>query len=171
MAIDFDHVHVYCRDLDASLGFYEELLGAERVGAIPNSFGDFNHVVLLGGQFLVLSHYPPGMEPGEPSAVGDGAFEGGYGVAHLGLNVPDLEPLARRLRDAGVELHSAEPRGGAPVRYLYLTAPDGLVVELTQYVVPEKLRPAIGALRLFNAGVHVARRAIGRALVAAAVEG
>lgn len=167
MVTNFDHVHIYSADLDAALAFYTETLGGELVGRLPNSQGDFNHLVLLGGQFVALSHYPPGLEPAQPPEHGDGALTHGFGVAHLGLNVDALAPIIARLEAAGIEVHSA-PRGDQPLRYVYFTAPDGVVIELTEYVLPARLRPAAAALKLFNRGVHRARHAIGKALLRAA---
>jgi len=165
--MDFDHLHVYAADPTATCHFWQQVLGAEAVGDIPNAFGGHNHVLLLGGQYLVVSAFPPDTLPGTPGAVADGALTGGWGVAHLGLNVPALAPVIARLEAAGVHVHSA-PRGTGPIRYVYFTAPDGVVVELTQYAVRRRLRPALFLLRGFNRGVHAARRVIGRALVRAA---
>jgi catechol 2,3-dioxygenase-like lactoylglutathione lyase family enzyme len=162
----FDHVHIYAHDLLRSLAFYTGVLGAEEVGRIPTTRG-FNHILLLGGQFLAVSEFPEGLSPAEPAGVADGALRVGFGVAHLGINVPDLDALLPQLEAAGVTLHS-EPRGGEPIRYVYFTAPDGVVIELTQYNVPAHLQPAIEALALFHRGVHVAKRFIGKRLLAAA---
>lgn len=167
MITSFDHVHLYSADLDGSLAFYQRVLGAEKVGSIPNDHGGKNHVLLLGGQHLVLSDYPPGLAPREPAQRADGALSHGFGVAHLGLNVRHLERFVQRLRSAGVEVHDA-PRGSGAVRYVYFTAPDGVVVELTEYVVPRKLRPAIAALEAFNKAIHLARRRVSKALISRA---
>lgn len=168
MITNFDHVHFYTADLAATIGFYQDVLGAEPIGDIPNSHGGFNHLLLLGGQFLVVSEYPPGIEPAEPPAHGDGALTHGFGVAHVGLNVDDLDPILDRLAVAGIEAHS-EPQGDGPVRYVYFTGPDGVVFELTQYVLPLKLKAAAAALKVFNRSVHRARKAIGKALIKGAV--
>jgi catechol 2,3-dioxygenase-like lactoylglutathione lyase family enzyme len=164
MISNFDHVHLYTADLQATLGFYRETLGAEDVGAIANNHGGQNHLVLLGGQFLAISKYPPGLQPQQAPEHGDGALTHGFGVAHLGLNVSSLSPVIERLESAGVQVHDA-PRGSGAIRYVYFTAPDGVVIELTEYLLPTKLRAAAAALRVFNKGVHRARRAIGKALV------
>lgn len=167
MITSFDHLHLYSADLGASLRFYERVLGAERVGKIPNDHGDYNHVLLLGGQYLVFSHYPTGMAARPPPGHADGALTHGFGVAHLGINVRRLDAMMAKLEAAGMVVHDA-PRGGGAVRYVYFTAPDGVVIELTEYVVPEGLRPAIAALDAFNKFVHLARRSIGRVLIARA---
>ncbi len=167
MITNFDHVHFYAEDLDASLSFYQDVMGAELVGAIPNSHGGKNHILLLGGQFLAVSGYPPGITPRKPAAHGDGALTHGYGVAHLGINVRKLEPLIAKLKGAGIDVHSA-PRGTGSLRYVYFTAPDGVVIELTEYVLPANLRPVVAALDAFNKAVHLARRSIGKALISRA---
>lgn len=164
MIASFDHIHIYTADLPSSLSFYRNVLGAELVGAIPNSHSGHNHVLLLAGQYLVFSTYPPGMTPQQPASHGDGALSHGFGVAHLGLNVHWLEPVITRLEDAGFQLHTS-PRGEGVVRYVYFTAPDGVVIELTQYRVPAKLRPALRALAIFNKAIHRARYRIGKALI------
>jgi catechol 2,3-dioxygenase-like lactoylglutathione lyase family enzyme len=166
MGATFDHVHIYAQDLPRSLHFYTAVLGAEEVGKIPKEVG-FNHILLLGGQFMAVSAFPPGITPREPPAVGDGALQVGFGVAHIGLNVASLDELLPKLERAGITPHSA-PRGGSPVRYVYFTGPDGVVFEVTQYQVSAKLEPAIKALALFHRGVHAAKRVIGKRLLAAA---
>jgi catechol 2,3-dioxygenase-like lactoylglutathione lyase family enzyme len=162
MVLAFDHVHFYATDPDAARAFWCDVLGAEEVGQLGK-----NLLLILGGQFIALSGYPPDIAPAAPPAPGDGALRAGFGVAHLGLNVADLEALLPALVAAGCTVHSA-PRGEGPLRYVYFTAHDGIVVELTQYVLPRKLRPAELALRGFNHAVHRTKKMIGRALVRAA---
>ncbi len=162
MVNSFDHVHLYSANPDAAMEFWCGVLGAEKIGMIGN-----NTLLILGGQFLAVSAYPPGIAPADAPAHGDGALMAGFGVAHLGLNVSDIDALLPALEAAGAKLHG-EPRGEPPIRFVYFTAPDGVVVELTQYVLPAKLAPAGFALRGFNRAVHAAKRAIGRALVGAA---
>ncbi len=164
MSCTFDHVHLHTTDLAGALEFYQNTMGAEPVGILPNSHGGENHLIVLGGQFLVLSDYPPGFEPEALPAYADGRLARGHGVAHLGINVDKLEPILARLAAAGVEVHGS-PKGSGAIRFVYFTAPDGVVIELTQYVLPPKLKPVVAALSFFNRGVHRARWAIGKALV------
>ncbi len=162
MVTGFDHVHLYATDTGATLAFWCDALGAERIGVL----GDLT-LLVLGGQFIAVSEFPDDIEPTAPPPVGDGAVKAGFGVAHVGLNVDDIDALLPALEAAGAVVHSA-PRGDGPIRYVYFTAPDGVVVELTQYVVPAHLAPAIAFLRGFNRAVHAAKRTIGKALVRAA---
>ena len=51
MITNFDHLHLYTADLDATLAFYQQTLGASPIGELPNSHGGFNHLLLLGFRF------------------------------------------------------------------------------------------------------------------------
>lgn len=159
-----DHVHVYAADPDATIAFYERFFDAERVGQLGTRDGRSNEFIVLGGQVVVISAFPPGLESHEPPEVGDGALKSGYGVSHLGINVADLDGLVAKLRAAGVSVHD-EPVTSGAIRYVYLSAPDGVIVELTQYVVPRHLKPALSALHAFNRGVHKARKALTQTLL------
>ena len=149
MIDNFDHVHIYAADVEHTIAFYVDVLGAERIGALPNSAGGSNHLLALGGQFIAVSAFPVGLQAKPPPTHGDGALTHGFGVAHIGLNVRDIDPFVRRLRQAGIDTHASPTRVGA-LRYVYFTAPDGVVVELTQYELPARMAPVLAAWRLFN---------------------
>ena len=164
MTSSFDHVHLYAADLAAAIAFYVDVLGGERIGRLPSGGRGDNHLLLLGGQFLVVSAFPEGIAPAPPADVGDGALTHGFGVAHLGLNVSDLDATLARLRSAGVHIHS-EPRANSALRFVYFSAPDGVVIELTQYTLPRHLKPLAGVANAINWGIHRVRRGLGRQLV------
>lgn len=159
-----DHVHLYAAHPGAAIAFYERWFDARRVGALPTRDGRSNEFIVMGGQVMVISAFPPGLEAATPPPLGDGAVRSGFGVSHLGVNVPDVERLAKRMREAGVDVHG-EPVTTGSIRYVYVSAPDGVVVELTQYVVPPRLQPALGVLRAFNRGVHRARCVLTKTLL------
>jgi catechol 2,3-dioxygenase-like lactoylglutathione lyase family enzyme len=160
----FDHLHVYAADPGATVAFYEDVLGAERLGSIPAAGGRRTQFVILGGQVLAITAFPVGYEPGPMPELGDGATRAGFGVAHLGLNVDDLEAWIARLEGAGVHVHS-EPRGEGLLRYVYFTAPDGVIVELTQYDLPSRFRPAMKALEALNRSIHRTKAAVTGAIL------
>ena len=60
MITSIDHIHIHAADPSATIRFYECGLGAEHLGTIPSGEGGQNHGVLLGGQLLVISEFPPG---------------------------------------------------------------------------------------------------------------
>ncbi len=158
----FDHVHVYAADPARSLAFYEHHLGAERVGELRNAIGGVNHLLLLGGQLLVIGAFPPGMSPQPAPAAGDGALATGFGVAHLGINVDDVDAALAELEAAGVPV-LARTRHAGLIRYAYVQAPDGVVLELTAYRVTGTLRAAMPLLGAYNRLVHGARRVLVKA--------
>lgn len=163
----FDHIHIYATDVDASLRFYEEVLGAEPIGALGNRAGGLNHLLVLGGVYVAVSAFPASVTPRPPSPALEGALDVGFGIAHFGFNVDDLDEVLQRVRDAGCEVHG-EPNQVGPLRYAYVTVPDGVVIELTQYVLPAKLRAAGVAMRSVNTAIHRVKRFIGRRMLAAA---
>lgn len=158
-----DHIHIHAAEPMSTIRFYESCLGAEHLGSIPSGEGGRNHGVLLGGQLLVISEFPPGMEPSEPPEPGDGALRTGFGVAHFGLQTSDLDGMLARLRDAGADVH-AEPRRTGAVRYAYATVPDGVVIELVELHLPAHLAPFQPLLHAVNRMVHFARRTLAKQL-------
>ncbi len=154
-----DHIHIYAADPDRTVAFYERHFGAERIGALRTRDGRDNHFVVLGAQVVVVSTFPPGLEARTPPEVGDGASSVGFGISHIGINVPDVHACVRELSDAGVEVHDEVVTSG-PIRYVYVSGPDGVVLELTQYVLPARLRPAVLMLDVLNRSIHATRKAI-----------
>src|SRR5437868_9964997 len=123
----FDHVHIYAADPASTLAFDQRHFAAEHLGRLPNAQGGVNDFLLLGGQLLVVGAFPPGLAPAPLPAVGDGALAAGFGVAHVGINVDDVDAAVTELEAAGVPVLSPV-RGGGLVRYAYVQAPDGVVI-------------------------------------------
>ena len=128
-----DHIHVYGADPEASALFYIKHFDAIEMLRNENVHGQTRIFLSLGGVFLVLGPFPPGIEPSSPPEAGDGAYSLGFGVAHFGLKVADVEQAAAELRKAGVVLLGEPVHESTGLSYCYLAAPDGVVVELTQY--------------------------------------
>ncbi len=158
----FDHVHVYAADPERTLAFYGRHFGAERLGRLGNATGGVNHLMLLGGQLLVVSAFPEGLEPRPAPPAGDGALSSGFGVAHLGINVDDVAGALAELEAAGVPV-LARPKRSGLLDYAYVQAPDGVVLELTAYRITGALRGALPILAAYNRLVHGARRALVKA--------
>ncbi len=126
--VDADHTNFRVRNLDASLGFYRDVLGLEPFGLEEYHRGERPIVSLRVTENFIL-HLTP-----------DPEFERGStgGYDHLALVVEDAEPdeLAEHLRKASVEVEKrfesiAGARGEGPA--LYLRDPDGYRVELKFY--------------------------------------
>ncbi len=163
MITSVDHIHIHAADPSATIRFYESCLGAEHLGSIPSGEGGRNHGVLLGGQILVISEFPPGMTPMDPPEAGEGALRSGFGVAHFGVQTTDLDGVLARLLEAGVHAH-AEPRRTGSIRYAYVTAPDGVVIELVELHLPAHLARFVPLLNGVNRAIHLTRRTLAKQL-------
>jgi catechol 2,3-dioxygenase-like lactoylglutathione lyase family enzyme len=141
------HVAVGVRSMGRSLPFYRDVLGLPVAADQEESFGEFGgrrHAVYLrwgaeaDASFVVLDEQLERSQEGEPAAL----FT--IGVHHFGFWVDDVEAIAARARDAGVELVVepsigdtwlyGEPAGGK-VKTAFLRDPDGNIVQ-----VDERLR-------------------------------
>jgi lactoylglutathione lyase len=71
--------------------------------------------------------------PTNPPEAGDGAYSHGFGVAHFSLRVEDVRAAIAELSASGVRVLSQPVREPSGLTYAYVAAPDGVVVELTQY--------------------------------------
>jgi len=135
-----NHVSVNARDLQESVDFYVDLLGAERI-ATPN-FGLPVQWLALGRTQLHL--FEKDVQPTSHH--------------HLGITVDDLEPVYRAAerRDAfdreAFGNHLVELPGD--LIQLYVRDPAGNLVEIDQQGkdrLPEDLRAQVKALWDFNA--------------------
>ena len=131
--ISLDHIHVYSSEPEESARFYQDHFEAKPVHRNTNANGDTRIFLALGGQILVIGSFPAGLTPAPPPQAGDGAYSHGFGVAHFGLRVADVRTAIAELLASGVRVLSEPVREPSGLTYAYVAAPDGVVVELTQY--------------------------------------
>lgn len=126
---DLDHIVLRVRDLDASLKFYEGLLGLAVIGRREHAAGERPFLsVRVGGQLIDLC----------PDATYDralGATAGG--LFHFCVRIADdLDDVLPAVHEAGVEVLEEAPgvRFGATGygRSIYVRDPDGYMVELKE---------------------------------------
>lgn len=130
-----DHIHIYGRDPHASLAFWERHFGAKKVMETKNIHHQDVLIVQVAGQGIAFSEFPPGLTPATPASVSAQAGSEGMspvGVMHLGINVDDVRAAASELQAAGVKVHT-QPAEAYGVTFAYVEAPDGVLIELTQY--------------------------------------
>ena len=128
-----DHIHVYAADPEASAHFYINHFEAKSIVRNRNVNGDTRIFLALGGQVLVLGDFPKGLGASSPPEAGDGAYSHGFGIAHFGLRVDNVELALEELAAADVRVLSQPMREVSGLAYAYVAAPDGVVIELTQY--------------------------------------
>ncbi|MDX6680354.1 MAG: lactoylglutathione lyase [Solirubrobacteraceae bacterium] len=120
--MQFVHVNVRVRDIDASMRFYEAL-GFERRGRLQFD-GAYN--VYLGlpgdGDTLELTVNEGRDEP----------YDLGAGYGHMALAVEDLDELLARLAGQGIEPEKPPyaPGGREEFRICFVADPDGYRIEL-----------------------------------------
>jgi len=128
-----DHIHIYAADPEASARFYTGHFEADPISRDTNINGDTRIFLALGGQILVLGSFPRGHAAARPPEAGDGAYRHGFGIAHFGLCVADVDAAVAELSASGVRVLSQPVREPAGLTYAYIAAPDGVILELTQY--------------------------------------
>ncbi len=128
-----DHIHIYAANPEESAEFYQHHFEAKQVHRNVNINGDVRLFLALGGQIIVLGSFPTGMASVPPPEAGDGAYVHGFGIAHFGLRVADLEASIDELSASGVRVLSEVVQEPTGLSYAYVAAPDGVILELTQY--------------------------------------
>lgn len=129
MAIDLHHVHVFASDIEATIEWWCRHLEA-KVLFDENLAGSRNVLIAVGTGRLNIYAQPP-------RDSGCGA------VHHVGVRVDGLRELWGRLRLAGVSSqHGLREHHGW--RYVMVSAPDGLLVELFEFDDPSAAVNIVG---------------------------
>jgi len=119
-----EHVHFYCADPEATLGFFEKYFGATVESRVP--FPDWLIIRMkLGESIVALSPKRGEMVLAEASRGPRRGFD------HLGIFLEGIDALVERMKADGVEV-AAAPYDAGPVRIAYVYAPDGIQLELIQ---------------------------------------
>ena len=117
------HIVFYVRDLDASLKFYEKVLGLKRIegGELP-----FKAAALTSGRThheLLLIEV--GDAPGPPPGPRRGFYHAGF---KIGDSLDELKKAYRELLSAGVQVKGMSDHTIS--KSIYLHDPDGNEIEL-----------------------------------------
>jgi glyoxylase I family protein len=124
-----NHAGLLVSDVEASKRFYGGVLGMEEVPR-PSNF-DFPGAWFRKGTaelHLIQEHEPGRVRQVQPGYAPE-EVAGGYG-AHLGFEVDDLDEARREVEARGAKVSGAPRQRGDGVVQMYLTDPDGYIVEL-----------------------------------------
>lgn len=127
--IRINHIAIVVPDLDAAQAFWVEALGLplERVASVPQEGVKVAFLPAGQGEIELL-------QPTDPeSGVARYLEKRGPGIHHLCLEVDDLEATLARLKEAGVELITEQPRRNAEGRayaFVHPRSTGGVLVEL-----------------------------------------
>ena len=126
--MNFSHVALNCRDLDATERFYVGHFGFARARVIPLG-GGARIVFLRNGPMLLELFVAEGDSP-------DGAADGPHqsGVRHIAFQVDDVDAALKKLGDAAVvTLGPLDFSAFIPNwKTVWLKDPDGTIVEVSQ---------------------------------------
>lgn len=120
----FDHIHVFCSDLDATERWFLEGIGADLVER-RESKGVRMSELRLGGAHILIR----GAREGEQLAPAGARH---FGEDHFGLHVSDIDGTVAELRRRGVTIE-VEPWNITPaMRIAFVKGPDDVRIELVQ---------------------------------------
>jgi catechol 2,3-dioxygenase-like lactoylglutathione lyase family enzyme len=122
--IDLDHVHLFASDLDETVRWWSEMLGARAVFDLEIA-GARNVRLAVGRGFINLYDQ-------SPRVVGSGS------VHHLGVQTDDLEALVASMEAKGFHFRQRIKDFGI-MKYVMAMAPDNVLLELFQ---PAEAMPA-----------------------------
>jgi lactoylglutathione lyase len=127
MQYSFDHIHVRCSDLAASIAYYEKTFGAKEV-ARADAKGMPIITLEIGGERFCFSPKREGVDidlkPGDPA----------WGLYQIGLKVDNLDTAMKELKERGAEISRGPLNPWEGLRVLFVSAPDGVEIEVMEYI-------------------------------------
>ncbi|OGX23517.1 MAG: hypothetical protein A2Y03_05065 [Omnitrophica WOR_2 bacterium GWF2_38_59] len=140
MIKDIRHTGIVVADLEASLKFYQDILGFSIVKKMDET-GDFIDNILLlenvkvttvkmassSGQMIELLKYQSHPADQKKHDIND------VGISHIAFTVDDLDVVYKRLMDNKIQFNSSpqiSPDGYAKV--VFCRAPEGTMIELVE---------------------------------------
>lgn len=133
------HTMVRVSDLDASLDFYCNKLGLQKIRQRDSEQGRFTLVFLAApGDESAQIELTYNWDPEE--------YSGGRNFGHLAYEVDDIYALCQKLMDGGVTINRP-PRDG---RMAFVRSPDNISIELLQK--GDSLSPQEPWLSMENSG-------------------
>ncbi len=112
-------------DIDASLKFYQQTLGLEKVGETKLPFG-LMHRLSFGNSFFKL------IDPKKVPPKGSTGLTAQLGFRYVTFQVSNLTEICKALKDKGVAFSLPETELMPGVRIAMVEDPDGNIVEFVQ---------------------------------------
>lgn len=142
----FEHVHLNATDIDETMDWLEQHLGLESGPARTWTGGGMRTNSTRVDNVNLVVFEVPGSEENWPDVFprnvrGPFAPTEGRVVDHIAFSYRDIEPVERRMREAGVTIVSpTRERPEHGIRSFFVRAPDNLLVEIVEAKpIPEGL--------------------------------
>ncbi|MDF1591837.1 MAG: VOC family protein [Desulfobacterales bacterium] len=124
MTYRLHHLHLLCSDLEKTIAFFTETLGADLVER--KQFSNVDGATLdLNGAIINLRIAR------DDEKVSAGATVAQYGFHHIGLTVDDVEQTYRELSSKGY-VFSIPPKEVGKNKIAFFNGPDNIIIELLQ---------------------------------------
>ncbi len=134
-AFEFDHIHIISQSPKETANWYVEMLGADIV-ADTIARGAPQIFMELGGKTLVIRGQRPGEAPTAGPSIqpyADFSSHNEWGTDHFGFMYHgDLRAFCEEVSAKGVEIPVALKEGVGGKLLCYISAPDGVSIELMQ---------------------------------------
>jgi methylmalonyl-CoA/ethylmalonyl-CoA epimerase len=131
-----DHVGIACRDLDATIAFYESAFGLAVASIEVNESQGVREAMLHVADGPTGASYIQLLEPtGPDTPVGRFIERRGEGIHHVGYGVADITAALASIGAGGIRLIDERPRHGsmgASIAFLHPADLGGVLTELVQ---------------------------------------
>jgi lactoylglutathione lyase len=134
----FDHIHIYSKEPEKSANFYMLFFGGEELYR-KEGVGGLRIFLSLGGQVIVIGPLPSDRTVSNSADLNENPHQHNIGLDHFGIRVKDLGAAIEELREEGVEILAEPVKGSSGISYAFVAAPDGVIIELTQYGILPKI--------------------------------
>jgi glyoxylase I family protein len=145
MIEDFQHVCITCRDLERSIAFYERLglkviepireLDEEALAQafqLPRGHINVLHLAppeATSKMFIDLVQWLDPSSTGEPYPALNHV-----GINRLAFRASDIDATTAALRERGITFLTQEPQSFGPIRTIVTTDPDGVFIQLLEWL-------------------------------------
>ncbi len=134
----FDHIHIYSKEPEEAAKFYMQFFGSEKLYQKKGA-GRVRIFLSLGGQIIVIGPIPSDRTVSSSVDLDENHHEHQIGLDHFGIRVKDLDAAVKELREQGVQILAEPVSGSTGISYAFIAAPDGVIIELTQYGLLPKM--------------------------------
>jgi len=134
----FDHIHIYSKDPKEAAKFYVQFFNGERLYQKGKDFA-LRIFLSLCGQLIVIGPYPSGRAGSSSVDLEEDSHQHQYGLDHFGIRVKNLGEAVQELRNQGVQILTEPVSGSSGINYAFIAAPDGVIIELTEYELLPKM--------------------------------
>lgn len=134
----FDHIHIYSKKPEEAAKFYIQFFGSEKLYQNEGT-GGLRIFLLLGGQIIVIGPFPSDRGVSNSVVLDENPHQHQIGLDHFGIRVKDLSAAVKELREQQVQILAEPVSGSSGISYAFIAAPDGVIIELTQYGLLPKM--------------------------------